>query len=343
MATNSPGQSIHLKSPRSPRQLPQLPQIPIGGQRSPTQLSVSKSPGTPLVFEFPPEYYPETPNTNFDFEQFGRSKEGEARGPPRSPSYYSHQGCRSPKSPNPHSPGRKSPIFQFVESRRNLGKTMSYPPRSPASGSPAIPPRSPSSASFVPGKSVVGKPFEHRKNSCFSGLNGSKRDGMQAAIGLSSPKHEREKTSVEQREGNNASYKNGSRPGSVEGGGSSRERGDSPKRGKRSSHFNRSQGCLNEAENSQGESQEDVYGKNGRNISRRSTSDLTDMGDADTEVTLLSSPRRRGSMKGGLGEWFFGFFSFVFLFFPSPPPPFFFQFSFNFRGFFFFCNGKKKT
>lgn len=159
---------------------------------------------------------------------------------------------------------------------------------------------------------------------------------MQAAIGLSSPKHEREKTSVEQREGNNASYKNGSRPGSVEGGGSSRERGDSPKRGKRNSHFNRSQGCLNEAENSQGESQEDVYGKNGRNISRRSTSDLTDMGDADTEVTLLSSPRRRGSMKGGLGEWFFGFFSFVFLFFPSPPPPFFFQFSFNFRGFFFF-------
>lgn len=141
--------------------------------------------------------------------------------------------------------------------------------------------------------------------------------------GSSSPKHEREKTmGVEQREGSTASYKNGSRPASVEGGGSSRERGDSPsgKRGggKRSSHFNRSQGCLNEAENSRSESQEDVYGKNGRNISRRSTSDLTDMGDADTEVTLLSSPRRRGSMKGGLGEWFFGFFfdlSFLFFFF----------------------------
>ncbi|XP_016909463.2 uncharacterized protein LOC107996090 [Apis cerana] len=311
MATNSPGQSIHVKSPRSPRQLPQLPQIPIGGQRSPTQLSVSKSPGTPLVFEFPPEYYPETPNTNFDFEEFGRGlNEAEARAQ-RSPGYYPRQGCRSPKSPNPDhahsSPGRKSPIFQFVpETRKNLGKTMSYPPRSPACGTPAIPIRSPSSAGFA-----SKKPFEgHRRNTCF-GLNGSKRDGMSATMaasighGSSSPKHEREKTmGVEQREGSTASYKNGSRPASVEGGGSSRERGDSPsgKRGggKRSSHFNRSQGCLNEAENSRSESQEDVYGKNGRNISRRSTSDLTDMGDADTEVTLLSSPRRRGSMKGGL-------------------------------------------
>lgn len=139
--------------------------------------------------------------------------------------------------------------------------------------------------------------------------------------GSPSPKHERKEkksTGVEQREGSSAGYKNGggSRAGSVEGS------GDSPsgaKRGgggggKRSSHFNRSQGCLNEAENSRSESQEDVYGKNGRNISRRSTSDLTDMGDADTEVTLLSSPRRRGSMKGGLGEWFFGFFFDLFFF-----------------------------
>lgn len=329
MATNSPGQSTHAKSPRSPRQLPQLPQIPIGGQRSPTQLSVSKSPGTPLVFEFPPEYYPETPNTNFDFEEFGRLNEAEARGQ-RSPSYYPRQGCRSPKSPSAHSPGRKSPIFQFVETRKNLGKTMSYPPRSPACGSPAVPTRSPSSAGFA-----TKKPFEgHRRNTCF-GLNGSKWDPVSATMaasmghGSSSPKHE--KTGVEQREGSNASYKNGggSRPSSVEGGGGggARERGDSPSGrrggGKRSSHFNRSQGCLNEAENSRSESQEDVYGKNGRNISRRSTSDLTDMGDADTEVTLLSSPRRRGSMKGGLGEWFFGFFfdlSFLFFFFP----PFFF-------------------
>lgn len=131
--------------------------------------------------------------------------------------------------------------------------------------------------------------------------------GASMGHGSPSPKHERKEkksTGVEQREGSSAGYKNGggSRAGSVEGS------GDSPsgaKRGgggggKRSSHFNRSQGCLNEAENSRSESQEDVYGKNGRNISRRSTSDLTDMGDADTEVTLLSSPRRRGSMKGGL-------------------------------------------
>lgn len=157
--------------------------------------------------------------------------------------------------------------------------------------------------------------------------------------GSPSPKHERKEkksTGVEQREGSSAGYKNGggSRAGSVEGS------GDSPsgaKRGgggggKRSSHFNRSQGCLNEAENSRSESQEDVYGKNGRNISRRSTSDLTDMGDADTEVTLLSSPRRRGSMKGGLGEWFFGFFFDLF----------FFNFRSTFVGFFFPLMKKKK-
>ena len=191
MATNSPGQSIHLKSPRSPRQLPQLPQIPIGGQRSPTQLSAVKSPSTPLVFEFPPEYYPETPNTNFDFEQFTRVNETDRA--PRSPSYYIRQGCRSPKSPNPdllHSPGRKSPIFQFCETRKNLGKTMSYPPRSPIPGSPIIPARSPSSTSFGP-KSP--KPFDHRRNSCF-GFTGSKSPMSPTIVtssshGPCSPKH----------------------------------------------------------------------------------------------------------------------------------------------------------
>ncbi|KOC69090.1 GTP-binding protein REM 1 [Habropoda laboriosa] len=283
MATNSPGQSIHLKSPRSPRQLPQLPQIPIGGQRSPTQLSVSKSPSTPLVFEFPPEYYPETPNTNFDFEEFGRVNEPD-RGEPRSPGYYVRQGCRSPKSPNPdllHSPGRKSPIFQFCETRKNLGKTMSYPPRSSIPISPAAPTRSPSASSFG-SKSP-------RRNSCF-GLSGSKSPMSPTIVaplnhGLSNAKHS--EISLEQL--NKANYKNsvGSRPTSKKG-------------GKKSSHFNRSQGCLDEAGNSQSASKENWYERNGRNISRKSTSDLTDIEDADTEVTLLSSPRRRGSMKGGL-------------------------------------------
>ncbi|CAK9794947.1 hypothetical protein ANTQUA_LOCUS148 [Anthophora quadrimaculata] len=303
MATNSPGQSIHLKSPRSPRQLPQLPQIPIGGQRSPTQLSVSKSPSTPLVFEFPPEYYPETPNTNFDFEEFGRANEIDRE--PRSPGYYVRQGCRSPKSPNPdllHSPSRKSPIFQFCEARKNLGKTMSYPPRSPIPISPVIPNRSSSASSFG---SKSPKSFEHRRNSCF-GSSGSKSPMSPTIVGplnhgLSNPKHS--EISLEQL--NKVNYKNsvGSRPTSVEG--SFRQKSESPiekKGSKKSSHFNRSQGCLDEAGKSQSKSKENWYERNGWNISRKSTSDLTEMEDADTEVTLLSSPRRRGSMKGGLGE-----------------------------------------
>nr|XP_012136889.1 PREDICTED: uncharacterized protein LOC100883976 isoform X2 [Megachile rotundata] len=295
MATNSPGQSIHLKSPRSPRQLPQLPQIPIGGQRSPTQLSVVKSPGTPLVFEFPPEYYPETPNTNFDFEQFGRANEVDRA--PRSPSYYVRQGCRSPKSPNPdllHSPGRKSPIFQFCETRKNLGKTMSYPPRSPVSGSPIVPVRSPSSSSFG---SKSPKLFDHRRNSCF-GLSGSKSPMSPTIVtssihGSTSPKH------CETNMENNLNYKNGSRRSSVEG--SFKEK-SSPieKKGSKKGHLNRSQGCLDEAGNSQGKPKEENYEKEEKNIARRSTSDLTEIEDADTEVTMLSSPRRRGSMKGGL-------------------------------------------
>ncbi|XP_029033767.1 uncharacterized protein LOC114871705 [Osmia bicornis bicornis] len=299
MATNSPGQSIHLKSPRSPRQLPQLPQIPIGGQRSPTQLSAVKSPSTPLVFEFPPEYYPETPNTNFDFEQFTRVNETDRA--PRSPSYYIRQGCRSPKSPNPdllHSPGRKSPIFQFCETRKNLGKTMSYPPRSPIPGSPIIPARSPSSTSFGP-KSP--KPFDHRRNSCF-GFTGSKSPMSPTIVtssshGPCSPKH----GEIHLEQLNNGNHKNsGSRRSSME---SSFKERDSPiekKGSKKGGHMNRSQGCLDEAGKSQGRTKEEDYEKSGKSMARRSTSDLTEIGDGDTEVTLLSSPRRRGSMKGGL-------------------------------------------
>lgn len=114
--------------------------------------------------------------------------------------------------------------------------------------------------------------------------------------GLSSPKH----VELDHQTPNSASYKNsGSMGSSVEG--LLKDRGESPsekKVPKRTGHFNRSQGCLDEA----GKSKEDDhgYGRNERNIARRSTSDLTEIEDADTEVTLLSSPRRRGSMKGGL-------------------------------------------
>ncbi|XP_076239423.1 uncharacterized protein LOC143182353 [Calliopsis andreniformis] len=291
MATSSTGQSMHLKSPRSPRQLPQLPHIPIGGQRSPTQLPLNKSPGTPLVFEFPPEYYPETPNTNFDFEEFGRTSESERA--PRSPSYYVRQGCKSPKTPSLHSPIRKSPIFQLSECKKSLGKTMSYPPKSPISGLPMVPVRSPSSSSFG---CKSPKPFDHRRNSCF-GFSGPKSPMSPTIVTcsshtLSSPKHS--EVSLEQQP-NCLSYKNsGSRTSSLEG--SFKEKSESPvdkKGSKKGSHFNRSQGCLDET----GKGKEDTDGKN---IARRSTSDLTEIEDADTEVTLLSSPRRRGSMKGGL-------------------------------------------
>ncbi|XP_031842329.1 uncharacterized protein LOC116431292 isoform X2 [Nomia melanderi] len=298
MATSSPGQSIHLKSPRSPRQLPQLAQIPIGGHKSPTQLSVTKTPSTPLVFEFPPEYYPEIPNSNFDFTEFGRTNESER--PPRSPGYYSRKGCRSPKSPNRdllHSPGRKLPLFQVTESRKCLGKTMSYPPKSPISEPPMIPTRSSSSSNFGP-KSP--KPFDHRRNSCF-GLNGSKSPMSSTIVtptshGLPSPKYS--ELNIEHQSQNSGNYKNGSRTSSVEG--SFKDRSYSPaedKCAKKSGHFNRSQGCLDETGKGQSNGDDATYGKN---MSRRSTSDLTEIEDADTEVTLLSSPRRRGSMKGGL-------------------------------------------
>ncbi|KZC14148.1 PREDICTED: uncharacterized protein LOC107192219 [Dufourea novaeangliae] len=296
MATSSPGQSIHLKSPRSPRQLPQLPQIPIGGQRSPTQLSVTKTPGTPLVFEFPPEYYPETPNTNFDFEEFGRTNETDRS--PRSPGYYTRQGSRSPKSPNRdllHSSGRKSPVFQFVDTRKCLGKTMSYPPKSPVSGPRMIPARSSSSSSFG---SKSPKSFDPRRNSCF-GVSGSKTPMSPTIVtptshGLPSPKYS--ELNLDQQ--NSTNYKSSSRTSSVEG--SLKEKNDSPKDkkgNKKNSHFNRSQGYLDEA--GKGHSNGDSVTL-GKNISRKSTSDLTEIEDADTEVTLLSSPRRRGSMKGGL-------------------------------------------
>lgn len=307
MATSSPGPSIHPKSPRSPRQLPALPrlqQTPIGEQRSRGQ-SVAKSPGTPLVFEFPPEYYPETPNTTFDFDEFGRAGELEQQRGPRSPSYYGRASPRSPKTPNNsemlHSPGRKSPIFQFCDPRKNLKQTASYPASSMADRS-----RSVNSAGVYGQRSP--KPFDRRRNSCF-GLTSFKSPMSPTIVTPSdatSPKLERglelDQKSVCREIGG---YK--SKAPSLEGSFGLQEKladgiADRSRNVKMGGHFNKSQGCLDEAGHRKGSDGRSRHGRGNKNMSRRSTSDLTDMGDADTEITLLSSPRRRGSMKGGLGE-----------------------------------------
>ncbi|KAL6260483.1 hypothetical protein P5V15_008007 [Pogonomyrmex californicus] len=319
MATNSPGQSIHLKSPRSPRQLPALPrlqQIPIAEQRSPTKSqSLTKSPGTPLVFEFPPEYYPETPNTTFDFDEFGRAGELEQQRGSRSPSYYSRATGppRSPKTPNSdvlHSPGRKSPIFQFCNPRKTLRQTASYP-ASATSSSVIDRSRSVNSSSSYGARSP--QLFERRRNSFgLASLNSPLSPTILTPTSHDATSPQRDRNSdLDQKSVNReiTGYKSNS-PGktsSLEGPTGMQEKtaegtGERSRSVKMGGHFNKSQGCLDEAgrghcEGSNGRSK---HGKSEKNMSRRSTSDLTDMGDADTEITLLSSPRRRGSMKGGL-------------------------------------------
>lgn len=337
MATNSLGQSIHLKSPRSPRQLPALPRhqqpqaLSIGEQRSPTSQSLSKSPQTPLVFEFPPEYCPETPNTNFDFDEFRHA--GEQQRGSRSPTCYARPAInagppRSPKSPKskndgnreiPHSPGRKSPIFQFCDPRKCLKQTASYP--ATVTSSTTIDRSRSMNSSCGSYDHRSPKPFDRRRNSCF-GLTGLKSPMSPTIVTRTS--HE---TTSPNRDWNpeldtpksagreiGGCCSNGtSKPSSLDGpislqekqiaaGATSESRSRSVKM---SGYFNKSQGCLDEAgrgrcKGSDGRSR---HGRSEKNISRRSTSDLTDMGDADTEITLLSSPRRRGSMKGGLGKF----------------------------------------
>ncbi|XP_025160473.1 uncharacterized protein LOC105182561 isoform X2 [Harpegnathos saltator] len=332
MATSSPGQSIHLKSPRSPRQLPALPrlqQMPIAEPRNPTRgQSLVKSPGTPLVFEFPPEYYPETPNTTFDFDEFGRAGVLEQQRGPRSPSYYARASPRSPKTPNSdllHSPGRKSPIFQFCDPRKNLKQTASYPASatSVTSATSSTSDRSRSVNSAVYGRGSP-KPFDRRRNSCF-GLASLKSPMSPTIVTPSShdavsPKMERslelDPKNVYREIGGYKSNKsnvtnNAGKTCSLEGNPSSpcslQEKtaegvGDRSRSVKMAGHFNKSQGCLDEAGRGHRRASDERsrHGRADKNMARRSTSDLTDMGEADTEITLLSSPRRRGSMKGGL-------------------------------------------
>jgi len=332
MATNSPGQSIHPKSPRSPRQLPALPrlqqQMPIAEQRSPTQgQSLVKSPGTPLVFEFPPEYYPETPNTTFDFNEFGRVDELEQQRGSRSPSYYSRATPvppRSPKTPNSevlHSPGRKSPIFQFCDPRKILRQTASYP-TSETSSLMIDRSRSVNSSSGYSPRSP--QLLDRRRNSF--GL-ASLNNPMSPTI-VTSTSHDT--TSLHQASRNSELDQKGAReiggyksssPGKtsfLENPGLQEKIGEETERSRSAKicrHFNKSQGCLDEI--GRGRCEGSKHRRNEKNMSRRSTSDLTDMGDADTEITLLSSPRRRGSMKGGLGESFLFFMSYFYTLFPG--------------------------
>lgn len=315
MATSSPGQSIHLKSPRSPRQLPTLPrhqQVPIVEQRSPTHSqSLTKSPGTPLVFEFPPEYYPETPNTNFDFDKFGCANELEQQHDLRSPSYYTHASPKSPQNSSNdilNSPGRKSPIFQLCDPRKNLKQAASYP----TSTTSSMVDRNRTASSSSYGQRSP-KSFERRRNSCFS--LASLKSPMSPTIVMSSsrsptsPKFDRNSEFNLKNIGREISGHNNNsiRKTSLEGSFSMQEKIsetiDLTRSVKTGRHFNKSQGCLNEfgRNHFKGSDEHLRHGKSEKNMARRSTSDLTDMVDADTEITLLSSPRRRGSMKGGLG------------------------------------------
>lgn len=318
MANNSPGQSIHLKSPRSPRQLPALPrlqQVPIVEQRSPTQSqSLAKSPGTPLVFEFPPEYYPETPNTTFDFAEFGRADELEQQRGSRSPSCYSHATGppRSPKTPNSevlHSPGRKSPIFQFCDPRKILRQTAA----SGISSSMTDHNRSINSSSGYGAKSP--QVFDQRRNSFgLASLNSPMSPTIVTPTSHATSPQANRNSELDQKSASKEimGYKNNSsgKTPSLEGSPGMQEKtgegtGERSRSTKVGGNFHKSQGCLDEVGLGccEGSNERSKHRRGEKNMSRRSTSDLTDMGDAETEITLLSSPRRRGSM-GGLGESF---------------------------------------
>ena len=276
-----------MKSPKSPRQLPQLP---ITGQRSP--IAGSRSPSTPRVFEFPPDKH--HMSTTFNFDDLVKtldSKSSQNLSQARSPSCSGLSGTKSPKSNCASSPGEEASLFQFCNPRKVINKTMSYPPKS--SISPGITRRSPSSIGF---DQKSPKPFDRRRNSCFNfGPNCPMSPTIVTTSGQSptSPGFE-----MESKCGDFGSGRKLYGPGKCFGSSNEKDRESLKRRGKMGSNFNRSQGCLNETVD------EEIVGtvKKEKNIARRSTSDLTELGYAETEVTVLSSPRRRGSMKGGLGK-----------------------------------------
>uniref|UniRef100_A0A0C9R2C1 RABH1B protein n=1 Tax=Fopius arisanus TaxID=64838 RepID=A0A0C9R2C1_9HYME len=315
MAMNSPGPYNSLKSPRSPRQLPQLPQVTsMTGQRSPSITPhnfTCKSPGTPRVFEFPPEYCPETPNANFDFEDFGKieSISGSrsnllAESFPggtsvsnsfrNSPIYSQH----SPAAKSPRGAESKSPVFQFCSPRKNFGKTLSCPTKSPVSTPPKINSssrnKSTSCGSPQGFRQKTAKSLETgRRNSCLSlGTNMSPTTIVTSSSRSPSP-----------RAVDNGSFETCSNQETRDKLSKASNRDTESPKGMRqrlgSLQLNKSYGCLNEV------GEKPLMRSTGKNFARKSTSDLTEfdaaVGDeVGTEVTVLSSPRRRGSMKGGL-------------------------------------------
>ncbi|XP_074103011.1 uncharacterized protein LOC141530053 [Cotesia typhae] len=313
MAMNSPGPFTNLKSPRSPRQLPQLfPSILSSSeQRSPSEQFQNlgcKSPSTPRVFEFPPEYYPETPNANFDFEDFEKMSSSRSSLLPesdscsnvhRSSSFYSQNssGMKSPRA----SELTKSPVFLFCSPKKNFGKTLSYPPKSPASPSslgPIIRSRSPScgSSQSFSQKSPNSADYS-RRNSCLNlrPLNSPKTIVTSSSRSPSPRAADADKFEECLIKDLGDKFYKGAESKTVK-----KQDRDSPQNARNrlgSVQLNKSYGCLNEV------TEKISMRSGGKNISRRSTSDLTDAATVDeneTEITILSSPRRRGSMKGGL-------------------------------------------
>lgn len=208
-----------------------------GPQRSPSQTQlVPKSPSSssPRVFEFPDQLYPETPNTNFDFEDFvraaaeGGSSVEDLRTPKSASCYYNLSGQQS------SSPG---PAKQLNKPKKSFSKTLSCPPKRRNSLAMAKSPLSPS----------------------LSWRNSASPDSSFSASSGNLKNFDQDTRMVNKQ-------------------------------------INKSQSFLNESNSDNS--------KSAKTSSRRSTSDLTDITDADT---VISCPKRRGSMKGGLGKSYFYF------------------------------------
>ncbi|KAJ8672519.1 hypothetical protein QAD02_003778 [Eretmocerus hayati] len=189
-------------------------------------------------------------------------------------------------SPSPTSPSSvKSTIFQFCKPRRHVSKTQSYPPEtssltsSSSAGTPVCLKPTQRRQSLNPISPTIVAPhhidenardlssddeFPPRSRSIIGEFQ------QQRLAGFENWHHESLKMHTRKRRCSQIL----------------------------SSSINKSQGCLKEAQKR--EFKRKTSSRDEKVISRKSTSDLTEINDGDTEVTVLSSPRRRGSMKGGL-------------------------------------------
>ncbi|CAB0043693.1 unnamed protein product [Trichogramma brassicae] len=313
------------KSPKSPRQLPPLPLLSNQRSSKSSERSASssvsggsviaetKSPSTPRVFEFPPEFShhfdAETPNTNFDFEDFVKAEKNRS-----SQNEFSTDtstlviSSGVSKSTLPSS-CEQSMIFEFCKPRRNIIKTMSYPPKSPISPSINVPVQHQSSSIKRRGHNTDSI-NQVRRNSCLDlgpmTPNLKKRLGLMASsnsAGLFDSSQDEENDPQSSVASSltttfNAQQQQPSRTinwhhESLK----MRSRKQRQPLQKRLIHLNKSQGCINEAV----DSAESLSSRNRESrVARKSTGDLTELNDTDTETTVLSTPKRRGSMKGGL-------------------------------------------